>query len=544
MSYVALYRKFRPAVFDDVRGQDPIVNTLKNQLKMDRVGHAYLFTGTRGTGKTSVAKILARAVNCRNPKDGNPCNECESCRESLSGSSLNVLEIDAASNNGVDNVRDIREEVQYPPARGKYKVYIVDEVHMLSTAAFNALLKTLEEPPAYVIFILATTEVQKIPATILSRCQRYDFHRISTDVIADRMKELLEKEGEKAEERAVRYIARAGDGSMRDALSLLDRCISFYPGVELTYENVLSVLGTVDFDVFSRMLRLVLAGDVSGCIGLLDKVLSEGKEPAQFTLDFTWYLRNLLLVKASEDPRSIVDASEENMRLLVEESGMVENHTLMRYIRILSELSGQLGRSVQKRVLTEMALIRLCRPQMDTDTDSLLERIRILEKKADEAPKVVYRSLPDSSLQDGRDDEKSSGADEEGRAPKAEAPKDFQTIAAKWKQITGCIKATLGQTLRNSEACYNGETGEPVLYVVLKNNDTIARLHAERLAESDAEQIQEAILEVTGLRVDQIRLTLPREAPKSLEQIPSSIDEAFASIHTEIEPEDQDPINL
>ena len=237
MSYTALYRKFRPDNFEDVKGQDHIVTTLTNQINANRIGHAYLFCGTRGTGKTTVAKILAKAVNCEHPVNGSPCNECEMCKAIQAGTSMNVIEIDAASNNGVDNIREIREEVTYRPTEGRYKVYIIDEVHMLSTGAFNALLKTLEEPPSYVIFILATTEAHKIPITILSRCQRYDFHRISIDTIAARLSELLKAEGVEAEEKAIRYVAKAGDGSMRDALSLLDQCIAFYLGQTLTYEK-------------------------------------------------------------------------------------------------------------------------------------------------------------------------------------------------------------------------------------------------------------------------------------------------------------------
>ena len=260
MSYTALYRKFRPSEFEDVKGQDAIVRTLKNQINADRIGHAYLFCGTRGTGKTTVAKIFAKAVNCEHPVDGSPCGTCEACRAIAAGNSMNVIEIDAASNNGVENIRQIREEVEYAPTEGKYKVYIIDEVHMLSIGAFNALLKTLEEPPSYVIFILATTEVHKIPITILSRCQRYDFHRISIETISARLTELLEKENVTAEERAVRYIAKAADGSMRDALSLLDQCIAFYLGEELTYEHVLEVLGAVDTEVFSSLLKKIKEG--------------------------------------------------------------------------------------------------------------------------------------------------------------------------------------------------------------------------------------------------------------------------------------------
>lgn len=273
MSYTALYRKFRPDNFEDVKGQDHIVTTLKNQIKANRIGHAYLFCGTRGTGKTTVAKILAKAVNCENQQDGSPCGECPSCRTIASGASMNVIEIDAASNNGVDNIRDIRENVQYPPTEGRYKVFIIDEVHMLSIGAFNALLKTLEEPPSYVIFILATTESHKIPVTILSRCQRYDFKRITIDVIAARLRELVDKEGIQAEEKALRYVAKAADGSMRDALSLLDQCIAFYLGQELTYEHALEVLGAVDMEVFSIMLRLILVGDTMGAVHTLEEVI-------------------------------------------------------------------------------------------------------------------------------------------------------------------------------------------------------------------------------------------------------------------------------
>ena len=380
MSYTALYRKFRPQEFEDVKGQEHIVTTLKNQIKADRIGHAYLFCGTRGTGKTTAAKIFAKAVNCEHPVDGSPCGTCEACRAIAAGNSMNVIEIDAASNNGVENIRQIREEVEYAPTEGKYKVYIIDEVHMLSIGAFNALLKTLEEPPSYVIFILATTEVHKIPITILSRCQRYDFHRISIETISARLTELLEKENVTAEERAVRYIAKAADGSMRDALSLLDQCIAFYLGEELTYEHVLEVLGAVDTEVFSSLLRRILGQDIVGAIEQLEEIIIQGRELGQFVTDFTWYLRNLLLVQSSDDMEEVLDMSAENLALLKEEAKMVEDETLFRYIRIFSELSNQVKYSSQKRILIEIALIKLCRPQMERDEASVLERISRIEK--------------------------------------------------------------------------------------------------------------------------------------------------------------------
>ena len=379
MSYQALYRKWRPGVFEDVRGQEHIVKTLKNQIKLGRVGHAYLFCGTRGTGKTSVAKIFAKAVNCLSPKDGSPCGECAMCKSIQNQTSMNVIEIDAASNNGVDNIREIREEVEYSPTEGRYKVYIIDEVHMLSIGAFNALLKTLEEPPEYVIFILATTEAHKIPITILSRCQRYDFRRITIDTIAQRLQELVDKEGLDVEEKAIRYIARAADGSMRDALSLLDQCVAFYLNERLTYEHVLDILGAVDTSVFSRLIRDIVAQDVTDALKLVEEVVIQGRELSQFVSDFTWYLRNLMLAQSSDQLEDVLDMSSENLAALKEEAGQIKQSVLMRYIRIFSELNGQLKYSTQKRVLIELAIVKLCKPQMENNYEAILNRLAVLE---------------------------------------------------------------------------------------------------------------------------------------------------------------------
>ena len=391
MGYTALYRKFRPQNFEDVKGQEHIVTTLKNQIKADRIGHAYLFCGTRGTGKTTIAKILAKAVNCEHPIDGSPCNECAACRAINEGTSMNMIEIDAASNNGVDNIREIREEVAYRPTQGRYKVYIIDEVHMLSTGAFNALLKTLEEPPSYVIFILATTEAHKIPITILSRCQRYDFRRITADTIAARLMELMKKEGNDVEEKAIRYIAKVADGSMRDALSLLDQCIAFYLGETLTYEKVLENLGAVDTEVFSGLLRKILSQDTAGAMKTLEDILIQGREMSQFVTDFIWYLRNLLLIATSDNAEEAVDASAETLARMKEESCMADAETFMRYIRIFSELSNQIKYASQKRVLVEIALIKLCQPVMETNLDSLYDRVRVLEEKLE---KGVFAQAP------------------------------------------------------------------------------------------------------------------------------------------------------
>lgn len=462
MSYTALYRKFRPATFEDVKGQDHIVTTLKNQIKAERTSHAYLFCGTRGTGKTTIAKIFARAVNCENPVDGSPCGECAICKAIGAGASMNVIEIDAASNNGVDSIRQIVDEVTYSPAEGKYKVYIIDEVHMLSIGAFNALLKTLEEPPSYVIFILATTEVHKIPITIMSRCQRYDFKRITIDTIGDRLRELMEKEQVQVEDKAIRYIAKTADGSMRDALSLLDQCIAFHFGQELTYDKVLDVLGAVDTEVFSRLLRIVLEGDVTGVISLLEEIIVQGRELTQFVLDFTWYLRNLLLVKTADGIEDVIDVSSENLARLKEEAQMAENDVIMRYIRVLSELSGQLRFAVQKRILVEMTMIKLCRPSMETDAQSLVDRIRQLEDKIEKGIPVgrTMTALPEASEKEGMLESQSI------RAPLPKAvPEDVKLVVGKWSAILGEAAMPMKAYLKKA---YPSLAGDGSLLVVVE----------------------------------------------------------------------------
>lgn len=443
MSYTALYRKFRPTDFHDVKGQDHIVTTLKNQIKSGRIGHAYLFCGTRGTGKTTIAKILGKAVNCEHPVDGSPCNECETCRSIQNGTSMNVIEIDAASNNGVDNIREIVEEVRYSPTEGRYKVYIIDEVHMLSTGAFNALLKTLEEPPSYVIFILATTEAQKIPITILSRCQKYDFKRITIDTISDRLTELLQAEGVEAEEKAIRYVARMGDGSLRDALSLLDQCIAFYYGEFLTYDKVLEVLGAVDIEVFARLLNAISKNDVSQCMGILEELIVSGRELTQFAVDFTWYLRNLLLVKTSEDASEAVEVSTENLALLEEQAREWSTDTLIRFIRIFSDLSNQIRYASQKRVIVEVALIKLCRPQMEKSYEDILERIRQLEAKLENGVTIT------AAERTAAPKETIKTAEKPIELPKA-VSEDLKLVAKNWSNIIASTSGITKVSLANA----------------------------------------------------------------------------------------------
>lgn len=527
MAYMALYRKWRPNDFDEVQGQDAIVQTLRNEIIYDRIGHAYLFCGTRGTGKTSIAKLFAKAVNCQHPVDGNPCNQCPSCQAINNQSSLDVLEIDAASNNGVDHIREIREQVQYSPVEGKYKVYIIDEVHMLSSGAFNALLKTLEEPPSYVIFILATTEKHKIPVTILSRCQKYDFKRISIDTITNHLVHLMEKEGIPAEEKALRYIARAADGSMRDALSLLDQCIAFYLNQTLTYDNVLEVLGTVDTAVFSQLLRNILAQDTIAVLHTVDQLITEGRELSQFLADFLWYLRNLLIIKDQNGMEDTLDLSTESIAALQEEASLIETSTLLRFIRVLSDLSGQLRNATQKRILLEVGFIRLCTPQMETDSGSLLERVHMLEKKMAEGIPVqaagpggygaagipgtggmgtAFGPGGSAGLGDGTPgglggrsaaaSENAAAALEERFSP-AEAA-DLKAIASSWNTIVGQTAMPMQKFLQAARIAVSEDSS--IIQLIFERDD-IEKNYFERNHQHNLGILSDIVAEQTGKRV-------------------------------------------
>lgn len=542
MSYQALYRKWRPTTFEDVKGQDHIVTTLKNQIKLDRIGHAYLFCGTRGTGKTTIAKIFAKAVNCEHPVDGSPCGECPSCKAIADGVSMNVVEIDAASNNGVDNIRQIREEVQYRPTDGRKKVYIIDEVHMLSIGAFNALLKTLEEPPEYVIFILATTEASKIPITILSRCQRYDFHRISIETIAARLSELMKYENINVEDRALRYVAKAADGSMRDALSLIDQCIAFYLGQDLKYENVLDVLGAVDTTVFADTLKCIVNSDVSGCLAMVEDIIMQGRDLSQFTADFVWYLRNLLLAASTDDLaqlQDVIDISEDNLAQLSEDAKMVDVDILMRYIRVMSDLFNELKTATQKRIKLEVALIKLCRPAMEPaqDIGELSGRVGQLESQLE----LAIRALKETKSElDNTKSQLSSGAysfagqggytDEDGnwhdggangegnmgagngaygagnmRSGRKPAPKrviealpdDIRQIAASWNNIVNSINEPLLVTFlqQANVTLAENNTSLEIMVSSMSAYNSLSR-------EETKQQLVDIIEERTGLKVD------------------------------------------
>ena len=392
MRYTALYRQWRPETFDEVVGQDATIRILKNQIKSNRIAHAYLFCGSRGTGKTSTAKVFAKAVNCLNPIDGNPCLKCEVCQKLSTGSSMDIIEIDAASNNGVDEIRELRDKVKYPPVVGRYKVYIIDEVHMLSTGAFNALLKTLEEPPEHIIFILATTEPHRLPATILSRCQRFNFKRIANKSIVSRLAEIAKRTEIQVEPEALYTIARWAEGSMRDALSLLDQCIGFC-GDAVSNEDVLAVLGTADQGFIFAVAENIIEGNVSDLFYQVEQLINDGRDVSVFLKDLIHHLRNLLVIKVCHDGSELIDVGEDTFKAYTEQAQKASQERLMRAIEILCAAEAEMRWSTQPRVSLEMALVRICRPEQEVTLDALLDRVAKLEQQL-EGGVVVKQTSP------------------------------------------------------------------------------------------------------------------------------------------------------
>lgn len=380
MAYLALYRAFRPDTLDGVVRQEHIVKILRNQIESNRIGHAYLFCGPRGTGKTSIAKIFARAVNCEHPVNGSPCGACPICRALAAGNSLDISEIDAASNNGVDEMRDLRDKVQYPPVNGRYKVYIIDEVHMLSQGAFNALLKTLEEPPKHAIFILATTEAQKIPATILSRCMRFDFKLIPQEDLENHLKNILRKLGKEYEEEAVSAIARAGAGSVRDMLSIADMCTSYENG-KLTYQAVNAVLGSADFSLMSELCGAMLSSNMPVALSLTEKILSAGKGIGVLVRDILQFLNDCAIAKMCRNAREILTMPDDSYRKIKEIADAADGHKLLRLSEIFAETESKLRYSTSARILLETAVMKGSMPETDYNIDALLSRVSALEEK-------------------------------------------------------------------------------------------------------------------------------------------------------------------
>lgn len=399
MAYLALYRRYRPDTFENLIGQDHIVKTLTNQITGDRLGHAYLFTGTRGTGKTSAAKIFAKAINCLSPVNGSPCGKCEACKALSDPSNIDVIEIDAASNNGVNEIRDLREKVQYPPVSCRYKVYIVDEVHMLTGAAFNALLKTLEEPPKHAVFILATTEVHKIPATILSRCMRFDFRLIPTEKIADLIAKIYDEQGKAYEREAVFAVANAGEGSIRDALSVADIALSYGKG-KLTYDDVMEILGSTNFELMVEFIDNIVSGSAGKVLETVNTLSTLGKSMGVLTKDVTSVIRNLIVIKTCSNPNKILAMPEDKLSMLVAVADKTSEARLVRMLEIFADAENSLKYTTNPRVVFETVSVKATRPESDYDLDALLARIKELENKiaSGVTVKQVAMVKPDTSL--------------------------------------------------------------------------------------------------------------------------------------------------
>lgn len=529
MSHTTLYRKLRPKNFQDVIGQDHIIQTFKNQLIHDKLTHAYLFCGTRGTGKTSTARILAKAVNCENLQDGEPCNVCTACKNIISRSTLSVVEIDAASNNSVENIRDLNEEVKYPPTDVKYKVYIIDEVHMLSVSAFNALLKTLEEPPQYIIFMLVTTDPQKIPSTIHSRCQRFDFKRVSSNHILEMMRNYSNVENIRITDDALLYIAEISDGAMRDVLSVFDQCMSFYFNEEITLDKVQNIVGAVSKDVLFDATEFLYECNTTGIMQLIENVSQQGRDLSQYINDMIVHFRNLLIAKKADD--TSFNLSRENIDKLKKQSAKIDASTLISFINIFSDLQSQLKFASNHRILLEVACIKICNPISQGDNaENIFARLTKLEKMISEQKYIIPA------------EEKSSNTD---IAPKPKirpksVPSDIKEVCQKWK---GFINSFQGQEfipIRNylnmSRACYLDGNHLTIVFESSTTLDIIEKKEkSSNFIKNKLEQIFNKQFSLIFVTEDEYnsKHTMTYGAPDTLDY-----QQAFAKSNIEIEFED------
>ncbi|MDW8802968.1 DNA polymerase III subunit gamma/tau [Clostridium sp. A1-XYC3] len=524
MAYTALYREWRPKTFEEVVGQDHITVTIKNQIKNNRIAHAYLLCGTRGTGKTSTAKIFSKAVNCLNLQDGEPCNECEMCKKIGSGISIDVIEMDAASKRNIEDIRDIIENVKYPPQEGKYKVYIMDEVHMLTPPAVNAFLKTLEEPPSNVIFILATTDPQKLPITILSRCQKFDFRRIKSSHIFGRLRKIVEEQGVFADDKSLNLIARMCDGAMRDALSILDQAISMGSG-KVEYSDVIAMLGLVTNESLLKLTDSIIEKNIEMSMGVIDDIVFSGKDIYTFIRDMINHMRNLLIVKVSQDPEEILDMSEENINLIKEQAQKIRVEEIMRDIRILQDAEEQSKWTKQSRVYLELAVIKMCKIEYDTSKEVMLARLNKLEEALREGTVSIASkpSIPKTTKKEIKEgaQEKVARVVESVQEQNIYSKLNLDIVKKSWKDILEALKNRrqmvlfTALTMGNAVKCENG------VITILYTKDYA--FHKQRFEKEENRKILEEIF--SDILKERVKLQYSiddeeiRSASKSTEQV-------------------------
>ena len=499
MSYLAIYRRFRPKTFDEMIGQEHIVKTLTNQIQSGRIGHAYLFCGTRGTGKTTTAKIFARAINCEHPVNGSPCGECETCKALADPANLDILEMDAASNNKVENVREIRDKVQYPPVAGKYKVYIIDEVHMLTPEAFNALLKTLEEPPAHAVFILATTEQHKLPATILSRCMRFDFKLVPDKLIVSLIERIYKEVGKEYEKEAVVKIARSGEGCVRDALSVADLCLSF-SDKKLTYNDVIDVLGASDNQKTYELLEGMFASSSAKALSVTEELCASGKSVGLMCKDVQSVLRDVLIVKTCKDYAEVLAMPENELSAIRSLADMVDEHRMLRILEIFSSVENDLKYSTHPRVVFETAVLKATMPAEDYNIDALIGRISKLEKQLEDLKvngvkvpvSVDYQPIPEQKPVE-KPIEKPVESEPQAEEKKEENPADEETAAT-------AVKADIGEEIDNFfEGCLPEPPSEddvPPFSMEPETKQPAAPVQAPAVKESEKPQQSEPVNEM------------------------------------------------
>lgn len=540
-----LYRKYRPLDFDTVVGQDNIVKTLRNQIKSGHIAHAYLFSGTRGTGKTTIAKIFARAINCPNELNGNPCNECETCVSAIDGNNINIVEMDAASNRGIDGIRRITEQMEYPPQNGeKYKVFIIDEAHALTEGATNAFLKSLEEPPEYMVFILATTDPNKLPETILSRCQKYSFRRIDIESIVSYLRKICDNEKIDIDEDSLIFIAEKSDGSMRESISMLDRVRAYAINDKLTKERVLDILGIVDDDDFKKLANAINVVDIEGAFEVLSSCLSKGKDIIQFTNDFIWHLRNLLIVKDLTGPVETLNITRTNFEALKKESETFAKDVLIYYIEELSKVSNIMKFDENRRVILETAFIRLASPETNFTESAVMARLKKLEENKE---RITYVRVQDEKKDnDGNESAKELGEDKENisginNTKKIEeiklspaSLKEIEKVISNWKTIAASVNMSMRSIMSESKLIPVDNGDEKHIEVQI-DSELYEMLYNPKSFEALENKLSEQAEKIINKKVN-FKIVSAKESRYSKEVV-WKLDDAYDKITMEIEEE-------